>query len=145
MRFRQLYYLRDNKKMSTRLQKFDPKRLNTPDVKNQTIVIIGKRTEARSSLVKDLLERNTFDSLLISPSGLELCPDFRMHVDWVFLFPDTAMSYRRAQYDQWGKIFTTFEDFCHVLSIMRSSHECLVFDRTEPSGCISASVFWCYV
>lgn len=74
--------------------------------------------------------------------ALDLTPDMRSNVDFVFVLRENIIQNRERLYRNFFGIFATFDAFCSVLDQTTENYECLVLDNTVQSNRIEDCVFW---
>jgi hypothetical protein len=85
-------------------------------------------------------------NLLIAMSTgiLGMQSELRTNLDYVFIFHETNDGSRRRIFENFARIFSTFETFCETLDQVTSTekYNCLVINNTIPSNKLEDSVFW---
>lgn len=73
---------------------------------------------------------------------MDLSPDLRANVDYVFVLRENIIQNREKIYKNFFGIFPSFEMFSQVLNSCTENYECLVLDNTSKSNKIEDVVFW---
>jgi len=73
---------------------------------------------------------------------MDLSPDLRANVDYVFILRENVIQNREKLYKSFFGIFPTFEMFNQVMTSCTENYECLVLDNTSKSNKIQDCVFW---
>jgi len=73
---------------------------------------------------------------------MDLSPDLRANVDYVFALREPVIQNRERMYKSFFGIFPTFDMFCQVLDQTTENFECLVLDNTSRSNNVSDCVFF---
>jgi hypothetical protein len=73
---------------------------------------------------------------------MDLSPDLRANVDYVFIMRENIIQNREKLYKNFFGIFPSFEMFNQVMSACTENYECMVLDNTSKSNRIEDCVFW---
>ncbi len=73
---------------------------------------------------------------------MDLTPDLRANVDYVFILRENVIQNREKLYKSFFGIFPTFDLFNQVMTACTENFECLVLDNTSKSNKIEDCVFW---
>jgi len=73
---------------------------------------------------------------------MDLTPDLRANVDYVFILRENVIQNREKLYKSFFGVFPTFDMFNQVMSKCTENYECLVLDNTSKSNRIEDCVFW---
>ena len=73
---------------------------------------------------------------------MDLSPDLRANVDYVFILRENIIQNREKIYKNFFGIFPSFDMFSQVLNHCTENYECLVLDNTSKSNKIEDVVFW---
>jgi hypothetical protein len=73
---------------------------------------------------------------------MDLTPDLRANVDYVFILRENVIQNREKLYKSFFGIFPTFDMFNQVMNSCTENYECLVLDNTSKSNKIQDCVFW---
>jgi len=73
---------------------------------------------------------------------MDLTPDLRANVDYVFILRENVIQNREKLYKSFFGIFPTFQMFNQVMDSCTENYECLVLDNTSKSNRIQDCVFW---
>ena len=73
---------------------------------------------------------------------MDLTPDLRANVDYVFILRENIIQNREKLYKSFFGIFPTFDMFNQVMTACTENYECLVLDNTSKSNRIQDCVFW---
>ena len=73
---------------------------------------------------------------------MDLSPDLRSNVDYVFILRENIVQNREKLYKSFFGIFPTFDMFNQVMNACTENYECLVLDNTSKSNKIEDCVFW---
>lgn len=73
---------------------------------------------------------------------MDLSPDLRANVDYVFVLRENIIQNREKIYKNFFGIFPNFDMFSQVLNSCTENYECLVLDNTSKSNKIEDVVFW---
>jgi len=73
---------------------------------------------------------------------MDLSPDLRANVDYVFILRENIVQNREKLYKSFFGIFPTFDMFNQVMNACTENYECLVLDNTSKSNKIEDCVFW---
>ena len=73
---------------------------------------------------------------------MDLSPDLRANVDYVFILRENVIQNREKLYKSFFGIFPTFDMFNQVMTACTENYECLVLDNTSKSNKIQDCVFW---
>ena len=80
--------------------------------------------------------------LLTMQYCMDLSPDLRANVDYVFVLRENVIQNRERLYKSFFGIFPTFDMFCQVMNSCTENYECLVLDNTSKSNRIEDCVFY---
>jgi hypothetical protein len=81
-------------------------------------------------------------TLMTSQYMLDLGPDLRTNVDFVFILREPIRANRERLWKAFGGIFPTFEQFNAVMDAVTNEYGCLVIDNTSKSNKIEDVAFW---
>lgn len=73
---------------------------------------------------------------------MDLGPDLRTQVDYVFALRENIVSNRERLYKFFFGLFPKYEDFARVFDACTANYECLVIDNTSTSNKIEDCIFW---
>lgn len=73
---------------------------------------------------------------------MDLTPDLRANVDYVFILRENIIQNREKLYKSFFGIFPTFDMFNQIMTACTENYECLVLDNTSKSNRIQDCVFW---
>ncbi len=73
---------------------------------------------------------------------MDLTPDLRANVDYVFILRENILQNREKLYKSFFGIFPTLDMFNQVMNSCTENFECLVLDNTSKSNRIEDCVFW---
>jgi hypothetical protein len=73
---------------------------------------------------------------------MDLSPDLRANVDYVFVLRENVIQNRERLYKSFFGVFPTFDMFCQVMNACTENYECLVLDNTSKSNRIEDCVFY---
>lgn len=73
---------------------------------------------------------------------MDLTPDLRANVDYVFILRENVIQNREKLYKSFFGIFPTFDMFNQIMTACTENYECLVLDNTSKSNKIEDCVFW---
>lgn len=73
---------------------------------------------------------------------MDLTPDLRANVDYVFILRENVIQNREKLYKSFFGVFPSFEIFNQVMNACTENYECLVLDNTSKSNKIQDCVFW---
>lgn len=73
---------------------------------------------------------------------MDLSPDLRSNVDYVFVLRENIIQNREKIYKNFFGIFPSFDMFTQVMDQCTENYECLVLDNTSKSNKIEDVVFW---
>ena len=73
---------------------------------------------------------------------MDLTPDLRANVDYVFILRENVIQNREKLYKSFFGIFPTFDMFNQIMNACTENYECLVLDNTSKSNKIEDCVFW---
>ena len=73
---------------------------------------------------------------------MDLTPDLRANVDYVFILRENVIQNREKLYKAFFGIFPTFDMFNQVMTACTENYECLVLDNTSKSNKVEDCVFW---
>ena len=73
---------------------------------------------------------------------MDLTPDLRANVDYVFILRENVLQNREKLYKSFFGVFPTFDMFNQVMNACTENYECLVLDNTSKSNKIEDCVFW---
>ena len=73
---------------------------------------------------------------------MDLTPDLRANVDYVFILRENVLQNREKLYKSFFGIFPTLDMFNQVMNACTENYECLVLDNTSKSNKIEDCVFW---
>jgi hypothetical protein len=73
---------------------------------------------------------------------MDLGPDLRTQVDYVFALRENILSNRERLYKYFFGIFPKYEDFSRVFDACTANYECLVIDNTVNSNDVEDCIFW---
>lgn len=73
---------------------------------------------------------------------MDLSPDLRANVDYVFILRENIVQNREKLYKSFFGVFPNFNTFQKVMDACTENYECLVLDNTSKSNRIEDCVFW---
>ena len=73
---------------------------------------------------------------------MDLSPDLRANVDYVFVLRENVLANREKLYKNFFGVFPTFDMFNQVMTSCTENYECLVLDNTSKSNRIEDCVFF---
>jgi hypothetical protein len=73
---------------------------------------------------------------------MDLTPDLRANVDYVFILRENIVQNREKLYKSFFGIFPNLDMFNQVMTACTENYECLVLDNTSKSNRIEDCVFW---
>jgi len=73
---------------------------------------------------------------------MDLSPDLRANVDYVFILRENVLANREKLYKNFFGIFPSFDVFNQVMTMCTENYECLVLDNTSKSNRIEDCVFF---
>lgn len=73
---------------------------------------------------------------------MDLTPDLRANVDYVFILRENIIQNREKLYKAFFGIFPSFDMFSQIMNACTENYECLVLDNTSKSNKIEDCVFW---
>ena len=73
---------------------------------------------------------------------MDLTPDLRANVDYVFILRENVLQNREKLYKSFFGIFPTLDMFNQVMTKCTENYECLVLDNTSKSNKIEDCVYW---
>jgi hypothetical protein len=73
---------------------------------------------------------------------MDLTPDLRANVDYVFILRENIVQNREKLYKNFFGVFPNFQTFSKVMDACTENYECLVLDNTSKSNKIEDCVFW---
>eukprot|EP00899_Mesostigma_viride_P025128 jgi/Mesvir1/57/Mv18872-RA.1 len=80
--------------------------------------------------------------MFISQYTMDITPDIRCNVDYVFALRENIIMNRERLYRNFFGVVPTFEAFCEILDQCTQNYECLVVDHTSESNKIEDVIFW---
>eukprot|EP00899_Mesostigma_viride_P014842 jgi/Mesvir1/23359/Mv21054-RA.1 len=80
--------------------------------------------------------------LFISQYSMDVTPDIRSNIDYVFALRENIIMNRERLYRNYFGVIPTFEAFCEILDQCTRNYECLVVDHTSESNRIEDVIFW---
>lgn len=80
--------------------------------------------------------------LLTMQYCMDLSPDLRTNVDYVFILRENVIQNRERLWKSFFGIFPSFEMFNQVMNACTENYECLVLDNTSKSNKIEDCVFY---
>eukprot|EP00899_Mesostigma_viride_P012222 jgi/Mesvir1/20/Mv19998-RA.1 len=80
--------------------------------------------------------------LFISQYSMDVTPDIRSNIDYVFALRENIIMNRERLYRNFFGVIPTFEAFCEILDQCTRNYECLVVDHTSESNKIEDVIFW---
>jgi hypothetical protein len=80
--------------------------------------------------------------LLTMQYSLDMGPDLRANVDYVFVLRENILSNRERLWKYWFGLFPTFQGFCKAMDVCTADFGALVVDNTVNSTNIEDCVFW---
>jgi len=80
--------------------------------------------------------------LLTMQYCMDLTPDLRSNIDYIFVFRENILQNREKIYKNFFGIFPSFDMFNQVMDACTENYECLVLDNTIKSNKIEDVVFW---
>lgn len=73
---------------------------------------------------------------------MDLTPDLRANVDYVFILRENIVQNREKLYKSFFGVFPNFDMFNQVMNACTENYECLVLDNTSKSNKVEDCVFW---
>ena len=100
--------------------------------------------------LKEKIMRNLFYNgrhwaifmIMTSQYMLDLSPDLRTNVDYVFILREPIRANRERLWKAFGGIFPTFDQFNAVMDAVTSNFGALVIDNTSKSNNVEDVAFW---
>jgi len=80
-------------------------------------------------------------SLFTVNSLLEINPEFRYNINYIFILREYNKSELKRIYDHYAYIFKSFEIFCSIVDCYTKDFNCLVIDNNIQSECIEAKIY----
>ena len=80
--------------------------------------------------------------LLTMQYALDIPPNLRINIDYVFILRENCIYNRKRLYENYASMFPTFEMFCQVMDQCTENYECLVINNNAKSNKLSEQVFW---
>lgn len=80
--------------------------------------------------------------LLASQYAMDIGPELRTSVDYVFILKQTILKDKRRIYENFAGVFPNFQMFCDVLDNLTEDYHCMVLNNRSTSGKIEDTVFW---
>ena len=80
--------------------------------------------------------------LLTMQYCMDLSPDLRANVDYVFILRENVIQNRERLYKAFFGVFPSFEIFNQVMNACTENYECLVLDNTSKSNKLEDCVFY---
>ena len=80
--------------------------------------------------------------LLAMQFSLDIPPELRTCIDYVFILRQSILKDRRRVYDNYAGIFPNFQMFCDVLDNLTEDYHCMVIKNRVTSSRIEDCVFW---
>ena len=80
--------------------------------------------------------------LLTMQYCMDLSPDLRANVDYVFVLRENVIQNRERLYKAFFGVFPSFDLFNKVMSACTENYECLVLDNTSRSNKLEDCVFY---
>lgn len=80
--------------------------------------------------------------LLASQYAMDIGPELRTSVDYVFIMKQTIMKDKRRIYENFAGVFPNLQMFCDVLDNLTEDYHCMVLNNRATSGKIEDTVFW---
>jgi hypothetical protein len=80
--------------------------------------------------------------LLTMQYCMDLSPDLRANVDYVFVLRENVIQNRERLYKSFFGVFPSFDLFNKVMSACTENYECLVLDNTSKSNKLEDCVFY---
>lgn len=80
--------------------------------------------------------------LLAMQFSLDIPPELRTCIDYVFVLRQSIIKDRRRVYDNYAGIFPNFHMFCEVLDNLTEDYNCMVIKNRVTSSRIEDCVFW---
>ena len=81
-------------------------------------------------------------ALILVQYLVDLPPDMRANVDYVFTCREPVLANRIKLYKLFFGIFATFDDFCQALDRCTQNFEILVMDNTATNNNLTECIFW---
>jgi len=80
--------------------------------------------------------------LLAMQFSLDIPPELRTCIDYVFILRQSILKDRRRVYENYAGIFPNFQMFCDVLDNLTEDYHCMVIKNRVTSSRIEDCVFW---
>jgi len=80
--------------------------------------------------------------LLTAQYMMDMPPDIRTNVDYVFVLRENVIQNRRKLYDSFFGVFPTFPDFCAAMDACTEDNNCMVLDNTCSSNRLEDCIFF---
>jgi hypothetical protein len=99
----------------------------------------------KSTAIRDLFlnGRHTKITFIMSSQYImDLGPDLRNNVDYVFCFKQNIISEKRKLWSYFFGVFESFAEFSRVFDRCCENYGCLVLDQTAPTSDLSDTIFW---
>lgn len=87
--------------------------------------------------------RHTHVSIILLVQYLvDLPPDLRSNVDYVFSMRESVLANRMKLYKMFFGVFGSFEDFAAVFERCTQNYECICLDNTQASSTPADCIYW---
>lgn len=73
---------------------------------------------------------------------MDLTPDLRSNIDYVFAFQDANLDNRFKLWKHFFGMFSKFEEFCQTMDVCTNDNECIVMDNTVKTNKIDERIFY---
>ena len=74
--------------------------------------------------------------------ALGIPPSLRTNIDYVFILRENYVSNRKRLYEQFARMFPTFDMFCQVMDQCTENYECIVINNNAKSNKLEDQIFW---
>lgn len=117
--------------------------------KHSTFMILDDcmydKTVMKQKCMRQLFMNGRHWDLLIMITAqymMDMGPDIRNNIDWVFVLRDNIGANRKRLYDNFFGMFPSFQDFCNVMDRCTENNMCLVLHNSSKSNKIEDCVYY---
>lgn len=74
--------------------------------------------------------------------SMDVFPAIRVSTDFIFIFKENNLKFRKSLYENYAGIVGDFDTFCSVMDQLTEDRTALVIDNTSQSNNVEDCVFW---
>jgi hypothetical protein len=127
------------------LKKIIERSISMKPIKLKQRVVLDDCLIHKCNKIRELFfngRRYGLTGIMTSQYILDLPPEIRSNIDYIFLFADNFITNREKLYHHFAGMFDTFDKFEQVFNELTKDYGCMVIDNTVNTRNIVDKVFW---